>query len=151
MTVRRTAESYLGFDFGVKKIGVAVGQTETRTASPLETVRAVKQKPNWPAISRLIETWQPKGLVVGIAFQEDGTENPVTQHVERFCRQLNGRYGLPVYRVDERLSTYEAKQLLFDEMNVNARRLWAVQDQLAAQLILQTWFNEAKDPVLTND
>ncbi len=135
-------DTYLGFDFGNKKIGTAVGQTTTATASPLQTIRSINQNPDWQIISKLIREWQPAGLVVGISKQADGTDNPVTPRMLKFCRQLEGRYQLPVYQQDETLSTFEAKQLLFDEVSVNAAKLWAVQDQLAAQLILQTWLNE---------
>lgn len=137
----RADDTYLGFDFGVKKIGVAVGQTTTASASPLQTLRAVNQQPNWQGIAELIRTWRPAGLVVGISRQQDGSDNPVTPRMLKFCRQLEGRFGLPVHAQDETLTTFEAKQLLFDEVGVNAAKLWAVQDQLAAQLILQTWLN----------
>lgn len=143
LLANRTRDTYLGFDFGHKKIGVAVGQTSTKTASPLTTLRAVKQQPDWQGIQKLITEWQPVGLVVGISRQQDGTDNPVTPQMLKFCRQLQGRFNLPVYQQDETLSTFEAKQLLFDEVNVNATKLWQVQDQLAAQLILQTWLNTA--------
>ncbi len=133
--------TYLGFDFGNKKIGVAVGDALTGIASPLTTLPAINQHPNWGAIARLVAEWQPTGLVVGISKQMDGSDNPITQRMLKFCRQLEGRYNLPVFQQDETLSTFEAKQLLFDEVNVNAAKLWAVQDQLAAQLILQTWLN----------
>jgi putative holliday junction resolvase len=134
-------DTYLGFDFGNKKIGIAVGQTTTATASPLQTLRAVKGQPDWQGIARLCEEWQPAGLVVGVSRQADGTNNPITPLMEKFCRQLEGRFRLPVFKIDEQLTTYEAKQLLFDELNVKATKLWEVQDQLAAQLILQTWLN----------
>ena len=140
---KTTHDTYLGFDFGNKKIGVAVGQLSTKTASPLQTLRAVKNQPDWQGIQKLIEEWQPIGFVVGISKQQDGTDNPVTPLMLKFCRQLNGRFNLPVYQQDETLSTFEAKQLLFDDIGVNATKLWAVQDQLAAQLILQTWLNTA--------
>lgn len=138
----RRSDTFLGFDFGTRKIGVAVGHLETGIASPLQTLVAVRQKPDWLTISDLITTWQPCGLVVGVSHQMDGSENPVTPRIMRFCRQLEGRYGVPVYQVDESLTTFEAKQLLFDEIGVNATTLWKVQDQVAAQLILQTWLNE---------
>ena len=134
--------TYLGFDFGSKKIGVAVGQRITGTASPLQTINAVNQKPNWKVIRQLIQEWQPGGLVVGISKKEDGTDNPITPKIEKFCRQLEGRFQLPVFTIDEKLSTFEAKQLLFDDLGVNADKLWQVQDQLAAQLILQSWLNQ---------
>ncbi|MEQ1637265.1 MAG: Holliday junction resolvase RuvX [Methylococcales bacterium] len=137
-------DTYLGFDFGTKKIGVAVGQTTTGMASPLQTIRSPNDQPNWTIISQLCAEWLPKGLVVGISKQADGTDNPVTPRMQKFCRQLEGRYQLPVYKIDEALTTYEAKQLLFDELHVSAGKLWAVQDQLAAQLILQTWLNDQR-------
>ena len=142
LLAKTTSTTYLGFDFGMKKIGVAVGQTTTATASPLQTIRSIQQNPDWEKISQLIREWQAVGLVVGISRQQDGTDNPVTPRMLKFCRQLEGRFQLPVYQQDETLSTFEAKQLLFDEVNVGATKLWAVQDQLAAQLILQTWLND---------
>ncbi len=141
LLAKRSGDTYLGFDFGTKKIGVAVGQATTLTASALQTIPAIKQNPGWEAIAKLIREWRPVGLVVGIARQMDGTDNLVTPRMVKFCRQLAGRYGLPVFQQDETLSTFEAKQLLFDDVGVRAGTLWAVQDQLAAQLILQTWLN----------
>lgn len=137
-------DTYLGFDFGNKKIGIAIGQIITTTASPLQTIRSINQNPNWEIITRLIQEWRPAGLVVGISKQADGSDNPITPRMLKFCRQLEGRYQLPVYQQDETLSTFEAKQMLFDEVSVNADKLWEVQDQLAAQLILQTWLNDYK-------
>lgn len=134
--------TYLGFDFGAKKIGAAVGQTITVTASPLQTIRSINQNPNWEIISQLIQEWRPAGLVVGISKQADGSDNPITPRMLKFCRQLEGRYHLPVFQQDETLSTFEAKQMLFNEVSVSAKRLWEVQDQLAAQLILQSWLND---------
>jgi putative holliday junction resolvase len=141
LLAKLTSTTYLGFDFGTKKIGVAVGQTSTVSTSPLQTVRSINQTPNWDVISQLIQEWQPVGLVVGISRQQDGTDNPVTPRMLKFCRQLEGRFQMPVYQQDETLSTFEAKQLLFDEVHLGASKLWDVQDQLAAQLILQTWLN----------
>lgn len=142
LLAKASTDTYLGFDFGNKKIGVAVGQTTTGTASPLQTIRSINQAPNWDIIGKLIQQWRPAGLVVGVSRQADGSDNPVTPRMLKFCRQLEGRYQLPVYQQDESLSTFEAKQMLFDEVGVNAAKLWEVQDQLAAQLILQTWLND---------
>lgn len=139
--MRQTQDTFLGFDFGTKKIGVAVGQLTTATANSLQTLRSPNEVPNWQAIEGLVKEWQPVGFVVGISRQHDGTDNPVTPRMLKFCRQLNGRFNLPVHQQDEMLSTFEAKQLLFDDVHVNATKLWAVQDELAAQLILQTWLN----------
>ncbi|MCX7098788.1 MAG: Holliday junction resolvase RuvX [Methylococcales bacterium] len=144
LAAKINTDTYLGFDFGNKKIGTAVGQTITATASPLQTIRAINQNPNWDAIGKLIQEWRPAGLVVGISKQADGSDNIITPRMLKFCRQLEGRYRLPVYQQDEALSTFEAKQMLFDEVSVNATKLWEVQDQLAAQLILQSWLNDYK-------
>ncbi|WP_347987236.1 Holliday junction resolvase RuvX [Methylomonas sp. AM2-LC] len=134
--------AYLGFDFGQKKIGVAVGYMDTAIASPLQTIRSIGYSPDWSLITNLISEWQPVGLVVGISKQSDGSDNIITPKMEKFCRQLQGRYGLPVHQVDESLTTFSAKQLLFDDLKLSAGKLWAVQDQVAAQLILQSWFNQ---------
>ncbi len=144
---RQSTDTFLGFDFGIKKIGVAVGQLTTATANSLQTLRSTNQNPNWQAIEKLVVDWQPAGFVVGISRQFDGTDNPVTPRMLKFCRQLNGRFNLPVHQQDEMLSTFEAKQLLFDEVHVNATKLWAVQDELAAQLILQSWLNQQEKTI----
>lgn len=142
LLVGKQDETYLGFDFGSKKIGVSVGHRLTNIASPLLTLASVNQSPDWQGISLLIEEWRPTGIVVGISRQMDGADNFITQRMLKFCRQLEGRYNLPVYQQDETLSTFEAKQMLFDDVKARATKLWAVQDQLAAQLILQSWLND---------
>jgi len=81
-------DTYLCFDFGNKKIGAAVGQTITATASPLQTIRSINQSPDWEIISKLIQEWRPAGLVVGISKQADGSDNPITPRMFKFCRQL---------------------------------------------------------------
>ncbi len=134
--------TYLGFDFGSKKIGVAVGQRVTRTASPLETIRSEKKTVRWQAIDRLVAAWRPAALIVGIAVQEDGSDNPVTPLMRKFCRQLEARYCLPVHTVDERLTSMESRRLLFDELKLRARDVHAYNDQVAARLILQSWLDE---------
>lgn len=134
-------DTYLGFDFGNKKIGTAVGQTTTALASPLKTIRSINQQPNWELISQLVTEWNPAGLIVGISKQSDGSDNIITPRMYKFCRQLEGRYNIPVYTIDEAFSTFEAKQMLYDDLKVSAGKLWDVQDQLAAQLILQSWLN----------
>lgn len=143
LAAKLQSDAYLGFDFGNKKIGVAVGYADTGIASPLQTIRSLNQVPNWQVIGQLIAEWRPAGLVVGISKQADGSDNIITPRMEKFCRQLQGRFNLPVHRVDEALTTFVAKQLLFDDLKVSAAKLWAVQDQLSAQLILQSWFNQS--------
>jgi putative holliday junction resolvase len=135
-------DACLGFDFGCKKIGVAVGYAATAIASPLRTIRAVNQHPDWQSIENLIAEWRPFALVVGVSRQADGSDNPITPRMQKFCRQLNGRYHLPVHQVDEALTTFTAKDMIYHNLDVSAAKLWEVQDQVAAQLILQSWFNQ---------
>ncbi len=139
--IRDNNKTYLGFDFGNKKIGIAIGQSVTAMASPLQTIRSNNQQPHWESISKLIIEWQPAALIVGVSRRLDGSDNIITPRILKFCRQLEGRYNLPVYQIDETLSTFEAKQMLFDDVQLSAAKLWEVQDQLAAQLILQSWLN----------
>ncbi|WFP48989.1 Holliday junction resolvase RuvX [Methylomonas sp. EFPC3] len=141
LAAKLSSDAYLGFDFGNKKIGVAVGYAGSGIASPLQTIRSLNQVPDWSRIGQLIAEWRPAGLVVGISRQADGSDNVVTPRMQKFCRQLQGRYNLPVHQIDEALTTFAAKQMLFDELQLSATKLWAVQDQLAAQLILQSWFD----------
>lgn len=131
--------AYLGFDYGDKHIGVAVGQRLTCTAAGLETIPATRKQVVWDAITRLVETWRPQGFVVGLSYQDDGSENPITPQILKFCRQLEGRYGLPVYTMDETLSTVESKSLFYQSRAKRSTGFGAVKDILAAQLILQTW------------
>jgi putative Holliday junction resolvase len=128
----------LGFDYGVRKIGVAVGQTVTRTATPLQTLPTRDQRPDWDAITRLIAEWQPESLVVGLPYEMDDTEAPVAARARRFARQLEGRYRLPVYLADERLTTREA----LSQMGRDARRYALRVDAVAARLILETWLSD---------
>ena len=126
-------QTLLCFDLGQKRIGAAVGQTVTRTASPLETIAVRNNKPDWHRISQLIDEWHPDRLVVGYPLQMDDERQTMTNLAERFVRQLDGRYHLPVDVVDERLSSYEARQRIKSSYNV---------DPVAAQAILETWFEE---------
>jgi putative holliday junction resolvase len=100
--------SFLAFDFGVRRVGIAGGNTVTRTSQALTTV-AEEGEQRFAAIARLIAEWQPDALVVGVPFHPDGAAHENTQRARRFARQLHGRFGLPVHEVDERYSTTEAQ------------------------------------------
>ena len=106
--VPATQASFLAFDFGLKRIGVAVGNRLTRSATPQPTIRAEGEARWAPIASRLAE-WQPDALVVGVPFHPDGAEHENTVRARKFARQLRGRFKLPVYEVDERYSTTEAQ------------------------------------------
>jgi putative Holliday junction resolvase len=134
-------DAFLGFDYGTRHIGVAVGQRLTGIASPLGTVRVTQNKPDWSAIEKLVAEWRPAGLVIGIAYQPDGSENPITQAMLRFARQLEGRFRLPVHAMDETLSTFESRLMLYGDLQVRRKTYLAAKDALAAQRILQSWLN----------
>lgn len=100
--------SFLAFDFGTRRVGVATGNTLTRSATPLKTV-AAEGDARFAALAALIAEWQPDALVVGVPFHPDGTPHDNTARAQRFARQLHGRYRLPVHEVDERYTTTEAQ------------------------------------------
>jgi putative Holliday junction resolvase len=127
----------LGFDFGPRKIGIAVGQTVTGSATPLITLRSHREKPDWPRIERLVREWRPDAAVVGLPYNMDDTETEIAPRAKRFARQLEGRFGLPVHLVDERLTTIEARRQLGKQASSPE-----VVDAMAAKLILETWLCE---------
>jgi len=129
--------TYLAFDYGSKRIGVAVGQDLTGNASALTTLKTSNQTPPWQAIETLVQTWQPQAFVVGLPYNKDGTEHAVTQAARHFGNQLQGRFKRPVYWVDERLTSSEAESILA-QRGRKAKKEDI--DKLAAQLILQSWF-----------
>ncbi len=101
-------QSFLSFDFSLKRIGTASGNSLTRTATPLRTITA-EGDARFDAVAGLIAEWQPAALVVGVPFHPDGTPHDNTRRAQRFARQLAGRFGLPVHEVDERYTTTEAR------------------------------------------
>lgn len=105
----------LAFDYGLSQIGVAIGNTVTKTARPLCLVTATRGKPDWPSIEQLIDEWQPLSLVVGAPVNREGADNAMLKHCERFARQLEGRFDLTVTMVDESYSSKEAKALASGE------------------------------------
>ncbi len=138
-----TSRTLLGFDYGKKRIGVAVGQEITSSAQALVTVHMVQNKPDWDHISRLLDQWKPDLLIIGEPTNMDGTEHEMTRAARRFANQLNGRYNLPIELVDERLTSMEAEEIITEQRRagrIKKKSSKAALDQVAAQLILQTWF-----------
>jgi putative Holliday junction resolvase len=128
----------LGFDYGSHKIGIAVGQAMTRTATPLETIGRVRNKPDWERIAALLDEWHPDALVVGHPFEMTDREANNAEAAKRFARQLHGRFHLPVHLADERLTSREAWAQLGDAAAADPTRV----DAFAAKLILETWLND---------
>lgn len=129
---------YLGFDFGYKRIGVAVGQRLTCSATPLSTLDAKQGIPDWNVVQKIITQWRPEALIVGIPTCIDDSELYTTAAANRFAKQLRKHFTLPVHLVDERLSTVEARGQVFEQGGY--RKLKKTQiDGIAACVILEQW------------
>jgi len=128
----------LGFDFGLKWIGVAVGNRIVNKATPLIQLKANQGQPNWQAVKKLITEWQPGLLIVGVPSKIDGGELPVTENAKQFASDLHDKTSLPVETVDERLTTMEARQQLFESHGAKGLSKDAV-DSYAAKLITEQW------------
>lgn len=133
----------LGFDYGRRRMGVAVGEELTGAARPLVILHARRQHPDWEAIGRLIGEWRPDLAVVGVPRHADGSANPVTEAALRFARQLRDRYGLPVETIDERLSSFEAETRIAEATRDRSRQNGRV-DAMAAAVILESWLHQQK-------
>ena len=129
---------YLGFDFGYRRIGVAVGQAITASARPLTTLKANHGRPDWQVVTKLIKEWKPTELVVGIPTTIEGKQQYTTEPAKKFAKRLEQEYGLPVNLVDERLTTKEARANIFDSGGYK-RLQKAEVDAVAAALILEQW------------
>jgi len=129
--------SLLGFDYGTRKIGVAVGQKITQSATPLLVLRNRNGQPDWSRIQALIQEWQPEAAVIGLPLNMDDSETALAPRVRRFARQIDGRFGLRVHLADERLSSQEARA----QRGASGASREPV-DALAAALILETWLRE---------
>lgn len=130
----------LAFDFGERRIGVAVGEHLIHSANPLVTIDNESNEVRFTAITQLVSEWRPTLLVVGLPLSLDGSETEVTQLCKKFARRLNGRFNLPVALIDERYSSAEASQLL-NETGIRGRAQKAMLDQVAAQTILRSYFD----------
>lgn len=134
----------IGFDFGSRRIGVAVGETGTRIASPLGAIDAPANEARFEAIGRIVAEWRPAGFVVGRPRHDDGSEHEVARLAEKFARRLEARYGLPVAFVDETLSSATAEASLRETRTRPGRK--ADVDALAAAIILQSYLDELAAP-----
>ena len=130
----------IGFDFGSRRIGVAVGETSTRIASPLTAIEGEANEARFDAIGRIVQEWRPAGFVVGRPRHADGSEHAVAKLAEKFARRLAARYGVPVTFVDETLSSAEAESTLRDTRTRPGKK--ADVDALAATIILQSFLDE---------
>ena len=129
----------MGFDFGTKKIGVAIGQMVTATATPLSIIRVKKGVPNWCMLEKLISQWKPERLVVGLPLNMDDSHSNMSRRALKFSSELENRFGIAVSNVDERLSTFEARQLYKNGRTESSQE--ELDDKVAA-LILESWLRD---------
>jgi len=140
MPERPAQGNYLGFDFGEKYIGIAVGQTISSDANPL-CILDVSRGIDWDKVSSIISEWKPAGLVVGQPLTADRKPTKLLKAVQKFTREIGERFELPVYKIDEHLSSRAAKDLL----NHSTQRKMGRLDDMAAAVILQTWLHQQDD------
>ncbi len=128
----------IAFDYGEKKIGVAVGQTSTNTSSPLQIIFNEGKEINWISISSLLDEWKPDLILLGKPLNMDGSESEIMKKVDKFYKELKYIYDADIEFVDERLTTFEAREILKDEKHDNV-------DAHAAKILIDSWFeNSAK-------
>jgi putative Holliday junction resolvase len=136
----------LSFDYGLRRIGVAVGNTLTGTADALSTVAANAGVPDWSALDRLVAEWRPAALVAGVPYNEVGDGGPLAKAALRFAGELGDRYGIEVHRVDERLTSREAEDDLRERRRSGAKAKRVRRgdvDREAARLLLLQWLRGA--------
>jgi len=132
-------QQVLGFDYGEQRIGIATGQAITRSANPVTTLNSINSKPDWAEIEKLIKQWQPDALIVGLPFYLDGSSSDMTKRAEKFSRQLEGRFNLPVFTHNEALSSFEAEQFLQGKKKQHNKQDI---DKIAAAIIVQSWLEQ---------
>lgn len=138
--------TYLGIDYGRKAIGVAVGQTLTGTARPLETLKAERVSHLWLSLERLVRDFEPDGFVVGIPVPMETSQehNPLIDEIHEFNHQLYATFGLPIHTMDETLSTRASQSRYYEERTRRSGDFRRVKDQMAAALILESWLAQPK-------
>jgi len=137
----------LAFDFGLRRIGVAVGQTLTGSASPVGVVPARDGEPDWQLLEKYLREWAPAELVVGLPYTMDGGEQDITQRARKFATALAGHFAGPVHMIDERLSSREAETRLKTLRQAGRRRISREDiDCAAACVILESWLNTHNNP-----
>jgi putative Holliday junction resolvase len=132
----------LAFDYGTQRIGVAYGQSVSGTAQAVCVLKARDGIPDWNEIQALIDEWQPGAFVVGMPYNLDGSDSELLPRAVKFANRLNGRFNKPCYGMDERLSSKAAIEQIVEENEAGLKRKSSAIDDIAAQIILENWFNE---------
>lgn len=132
-------KTLLAFDYGTKNIGVATGQTITSSANPLPPLKAKDGVPDWVQVEKIIQEWKPDLVLVGLPLNMDDTESELSSRARKFANRLNGRFGVKIELVDERLTSFEAKGEVIKRGGSRDYKNNPV-DSIAARLILESWF-----------
>ncbi|WWO95998.1 MAG: Holliday junction resolvase RuvX [Candidatus Dasytiphilus stammeri] len=138
-----TLKTILAFDFGIKSIGIAIGQNITNTATPLGSLKTINRGPDWQQIKIHLCQWQPDTIIIGLPLNMDGTEQSVTRYTRLFANQIKIRFQIPIQFHDERLTTVEARQQLFLRRGRKALTKDNI-DSLSAALILESFLENIK-------
>ena len=137
----KTHEHWMAFDFGTRRIGIAVGQRITGTGTPLEPIAARDGIPDWDQLGRIISEWNPDAFVTGLPLNMDGSDSDLSRRARKFSNRLEGRFHRPSFTHDERLTSYEAKgEVIAAGGNRNFGENSV--DGIAARLILESWLNQ---------
>ncbi|MGK0272223.1 MAG: putative Holliday junction resolvase [Cocleimonas sp.] len=134
----------IAFDFGLKRTGVAVGNTVIGSATPECTLISKEELPDWDGITKLFEEWKPAQIVVGMPIELDGSESPLKKRIDRFCNQIQGRYNIAVDQENEQFTSIEAAQRL-KQLRQSGRKQKITKDEvdkIAASIILENWMRK---------
>ncbi|XAJ77727.1 Holliday junction resolvase RuvX [Buchnera aphidicola (Ceratovacuna keduensis)] len=130
--------NYISFDYGTKNIGVAIGQKITNTGNILDSIKSKNKNINWKKIEKIIKLWNPKSIIIGLPLNMDGTEQKFTKQTKNFANKVSKKFNIKVHMHDERLSTVEAKSILFKKgfKNLTKNKI----NSTSALIILESWF-----------
>ncbi|HIW07758.1 MAG TPA: Holliday junction resolvase RuvX [Candidatus Ignatzschineria merdigallinarum] len=134
----QSLEIVLGFDFGTKNLGIAVGNLLTETAQPITILKVTNNQPQWDEIQKLIREWQPDAFIVGMPYTQDGTETEHLKIIRKFMNRLHGRFGLPVYEIDESHSSALSEQFI----KPSQKKKKGVLDAISAAIIVERWLTQ---------
>jgi len=137
----QTEGNIIGFDFGQRRIGVAIGNNVSKTAQALITIESATNNQKFEAIQKIMEEWMPVSIVVGVPFNVDGSEHKVTNLSKKFAKQLEEKYSLPTHLIDERYTSIEASHELKDK-KIDVKKKKLLIDQIAAKIILQSYLDQ---------
>ncbi len=128
----------MAFDFGLRNIGIAIGQNITKSASTFYAIKAKEGEPDWMKLDSIVKEWEPSLFIVGDPINMDGTKSEFQKRILKFSNDLKKRYAINIYKMDERLTTKEAKERIKDESN--GLQSSANKHSISAQIILEDWF-----------